>query len=75
MRADVPAPGAAPTAADIAMFESLRGQIRIGAVSGSAVTASPVGFNSHGQAVYRSESERARRREIERRRREKGLRI
>ena len=57
------------------MLEAVRTQIRIGAVSGSAVTAAPVGFNTHGQAVvYRTESERARRREIERRRRQKGLR-
>ena len=74
MRAAVPAPGAAPTPSDMAILEALRTQIRIGAVSGSAVTAAPVGINTHGQVVYRSESERARRRDIERRRRQKGLR-
>ena len=62
------------TPAEIAMVEAVRTQVRIGAVSGSAATAVPVGFNTYGQAVYRSESERARRRDIERRRRQKGLR-
>ena len=73
VRPNVPAPGTAPTAADIAMVEAVRTQVRIGAVSGSATTATPVGFNSYGQAVFRSDSERARRRDIERRRRQKGL--
>ena len=51
-----------------------REQLRIGALSGEAATAMPLGLNAQGQVVFRSAEERRAKRDLGREQRRQGLR-
>ena len=51
-----------------------REQLRIGALSGQAASQLPRGVNEQGQVLFRTDEERAAKREREREQRRQGLR-
>lgn len=56
------------------MLATHREQLRIGALSGAAASNLPHGVNAQGQILFRSEEERAAKRDREREQRRQGLR-
>lgn len=74
LRASAPAPGAEISDKGARMLAVHREQLRIGALSGQAASQLPRGVNDQGQVLFRTDEERAAKREREREQRRLGLR-